>query len=118
MNVKHIARALGWFSIGLGLSEFCAPKTMARATGLEGHETLIRLYGARELAAGIGLLAGTRLKPWILARVGGDVLDGGLLGAGLSRRNPKRGRTVLATIAVAPTVALDLYCAVALGPKD
>lgn len=51
-----IATGLGWFSIGLGLIELLAPHTVSRSLGRQGHERIIRLYGAREIANGIGLL--------------------------------------------------------------
>ena len=55
----RLARALGWFSIGLGVTELVAPGQIARTLGLEGKEGLIRAYGARELAHQLG--AGQRL---------------------------------------------------------
>ena len=55
-----VARGLGWFSIGLGVAELLVPRMIARATGLRGHETLIRCYGVREIATGIGILTRAR----------------------------------------------------------
>ena len=46
----QMARALGWFSIGLGLTELIAPGKITRALGMEGKENLVRAYGAREVA--------------------------------------------------------------------
>src|SRR6185437_16475346 len=52
-NAKRLARGLGWFSIGLGLSELLAPKAIAKICGVSNaHTGLIRLYGLREIAAG------------------------------------------------------------------
>src|SRR5947199_4261096 len=53
-----LARGLGWFSIGLGLAEAIMPATMARMTGMQGYEPVLRLFGLREIATGIGILAG------------------------------------------------------------
>ena len=49
-----LARALGWFSLGLGLAELLAAPRITRSLGLRGKERLIRAYGVREIAAGIG----------------------------------------------------------------
>ena len=51
-----LARGLGWFSIGLGLAELLAPAQGRRFLGMEEHTGLIRAYGAREIATGIGIL--------------------------------------------------------------
>ena len=51
-----LARGLGWFSIGLGLAEMLAPRMLTEQMGMKGKEGLLRFYGAREMAAGIGIL--------------------------------------------------------------
>ena len=113
---KAIARGLGWFGIGLGIAELLAPKRMTRLSGAEGHEGLVRAFGAREIASGIPLLLADEPAPWLWARVIGDALDAGLLGSGIA--DPaRRKRALLATLAVAPVVALDLLYA-AKGRQD
>ena len=111
MDDRTVARGLGWFGIGLGLAELFAPKAVARATGLQGRERLLQVFGAREIASGVLILAADDPASWLWARVAGDGLDGGVLAAGLAPSNPHRGRTLLATLAVAPVVALDLLYA-------
>ena len=111
MDTKSVARGLGWFGIGLGLAELLAPKTVARLSGLEGREGLLQLFGLREIASGVLILAADDPRPWLWARVAGDGLDGGVLASGLAPSNPRRANTLLATLAVAPVVALDLIYA-------
>ena len=36
-----MARGLGWFSIGLGVTELLAPGAITRPLGLRGHESLV-----------------------------------------------------------------------------
>jgi hypothetical protein len=60
MDPTPFGRALGWFSIGLGLAEALAPKTMAKAIGAEGYEGVVCAFGLREIATGIGILSGER----------------------------------------------------------
>ena len=71
-----LARGLGWFSIGVGVVELLAPHTVARTAGLKpGNSALIRLYGLREIAVGMGILRSTNAASWLWGRVGGDLLD-------------------------------------------
>lgn len=41
MDDRTMACGLAWFGIGLGLAETFAPRRVAEATGLEGHEGTI-----------------------------------------------------------------------------
>jgi hypothetical protein len=107
MTSTQMARALAWFGIGLGAVEVLAPRPLARASGLANHATLIRWFGAREIASGVAVLSAKDPSAWLWSRVAGDALDGALLASGLMRKNPTRGRTALAALLVAPVVALD-----------
>jgi hypothetical protein len=113
-----LARGLGVFSIALGLVEVIAPRALARALGMDGQETLIRAYGAREIATGIGILASEDPTPWIWGRVAGDALDVATLMPALDRDNPQRGNAALALAAVAGATALDIYCGQTLSRGD
>ncbi len=126
MNAISLSRNLGWFSIGLGLVELLAPRPLARAIGVgEENENLIRLLGARELAAGGGLLARPKPTMHMWSRVVGDIMDLALLGTALARhdsqpaafrsfRDDQRRRTVGAFAAVAAVTAIDVAVSVAL----
>jgi hypothetical protein len=106
-GADRLARALGWFSIGLGLTELVAPGRLARTLGLDGKEGLIRAYGARELASAVPTLSID--KPIGLgARIGGDALDLATLATALGRDNPQRRNAAIATALVAGITLLDL----------
>jgi hypothetical protein len=107
----NLARGLGWFSIGIGVLELVAARTLARALGMRGNEGLVRLYGVREITKGIGILASRNPEPWIWARIAGDALDLGTLGAYIGRDNRKRDNVSLAVGNAAVVTALDVYCA-------
>jgi uncharacterized membrane protein len=108
-----LARALGWFSIGLGLTEVLIPRKLGRAIGVgDEHATLLPLLGLREIASGIGVLAADDPGPGIRARVAGDVVDLALLGTALASPDNERGRVAAATAAVVGVTALDVLCAV------
>ena len=54
MDQVKLAKGLGWFSIGLGLTEMLAPEWLARKIGVdEDRSTLLRAMGARETATGV-----------------------------------------------------------------
>ena len=81
--MRSPARALGWFSIGLGLAELAMPRRLARAAGMPNVPALTRVYGLREIGTGIGLLTSKDPSPWLWGRVAGDALDVATVGAGL-----------------------------------
>jgi hypothetical protein len=114
-STAALAQGLGWFSIGLGVAELVAPERLARFLGMAERTELIRIYGAREILTGIGILSQDDPTPWLWGRVGGDALDLGTLATGLHEDNPRRGNVGLAIGAVAGVMALDLICAQALG---
>ena len=113
-GTRQLADGLGWFSIGLGVLELVAARPLARAMGMEERAELLRLYGARELATGVGILTQQDPTPWMWGRVGGDALDLATLAPGLDGDNPHRGNVGLAMAAVAGVTVLDVVCARAL----
>jgi len=117
-NGKTVARALGWFSIGLGLAEVLAPRTLERFLGIRQHRFLLRVMGLREIASGVGILTGRRPSSWLWARVGGDVIDIAGLGMALSSDTAKSGNIGLACVAVAGITVLDMRCAQELSQND
>jgi hypothetical protein len=114
-STMALTRGLGWFSIGLGLTEMLMPRMLTRQMGMEGKEPLLRFYGAREMAAGIGILMSDNPSPWIWGRVAGDALDLATLATGLDEGNPRKGNVAIALAAVAGVTALDCITAQALG---
>jgi hypothetical protein len=105
---------LGYFSLGLGLAELLAPRAIARLIGAsESSDSLlvIRALGARELVAGVGLLANPRSPAWLWSRVAGDAMDLALLGQQLASPGSSRSRILAATAAVAGVAALDALSA-------
>lgn len=103
----RLARALGWFSIALGVTELAAAGSLARMLGLDDKEGLIRSYGARELASGVATLSVDK-SAGLAARIAGDVLDLGTLASALHRDNPKRNNAAIATALVVGITLLDL----------
>jgi hypothetical protein len=109
-----LARSLGWFSIGLGLAEVLAPRSLTKPLGMEGKEGLLRFYGMREMAAGLGILISGNPRPWIWGRVAGDGVDLATLATGLDQHNLHKANVAMTLAAVAGVTALDGLCARAL----
>ena len=99
-------RALGWVSIGLGVTELFAPRVLTRWLGVEGKESLVRTYGAREIASGVMCLSvNNDYGAW--GRVAGDMLDLASLAAAYREDNPKKGNVGIAIAAVAGIAIVD-----------
>lgn len=108
----RLARGLGWFSIALGVAELTMPRTVARACGLRDDAGLVRLYGCREIACGIGILCSRDPTPWLWGRVAGDIVDVSTIVAEVDAHDPQaRHRSGLALANVAAVTALDVYTA-------
>ncbi|MGT2479050.1 hypothetical protein ACU4GR_09380 (plasmid) [Methylobacterium oryzae CBMB20] len=102
-----LAKGLGWFSLGLGLTELLAPRSITRALGMEGKEALVRVYGAREIGSGIlSLSVDKNLGLW--SRVAGDGLDIATVLTALRPDNPKRGNVAVALALLIGITAVDL----------
>lgn len=102
-------RSLGWLSIGVGLTQLLAPKTLGRAIGVGDQSTIMRLCGMREIASGVGLLSGRAPAAFSTARVFGDVMDMALLGASLRSSQANPARIAATATAVASVTAVDMY---------
>ena len=106
-GADRLARALGWFSIGLGVTELVAPGRIVRTLGLHGKEALVRGYGARELASALPTLSVDK-SAGLASRIAGDALDLATLSSALTPDNPKRRNAAVATALVAGITLLDI----------
>ena len=119
-GAERLARSLGWFSLGLGLTQLTAPRGVARMIGLRGDDEdrkAMLAIGMRELASGIGILMRDHPTPAVWSRVGGDVMDLALLGRALNSSRTNRNRVAAATVAVAGVTVLDVLAGQRL-PRD
>ena len=108
LSAQSLAVALGWFSIGVGLAQLLAPRALGRAIGVAEYPKLMRTLGAREVAAGLGILSGRDRAGWMKARVVGDALDLALLGYALRSNGRQPAKIAAAAAAVAGVAALDV----------
>ncbi|WP_250516994.1 hypothetical protein [Caballeronia sp. INDeC2] len=113
---RKLARGLGWFSVALGVAELLAPRTVARAAGIDGSRALVRLYGLREIACGIGILMARNPAQYVWARVGGDVIDIATVASQSGDVTSNgRGRAIGAVTNLLAVTALDVYTGVTLA---
>lgn len=107
----RLAKALGWFSLGLGLPQLLVPSRVNRLIGIEDNtrnRAIMRAVGLRELAGGAGILDRPRPGGFLFARVAGDAMDLLLLRAVFRPRRNARRRVTAATAAVAGVAVLDV----------
>jgi hypothetical protein len=103
----RLAKALGWFSIGLGVAELIAPERFTGALGMEGKEGLVRAFGMREIGHGVVTLSPDKhFGLW--SRVAGDGLDIATLLTAMRHDNPKRDNVGVALAAVLGVTLLDV----------
>lgn len=115
MNEMKVARGLGWFSIGLGVVEMLAGRELGRTLGMEDKGWLFRVFGVREAATGVAILAMENPKAGLWARVAGDAFDLAALGSGFTEDNPRKENLAAAFATVAGITAVDYWCAKRLG---
>ena len=114
-SADRLAKALGWFSLALGAAELFAGRRMADALGLQGKSRLVRLFGAREIGAGMMTLSPDR-RVGLWNRVGGDVLDILLVASALTAPHRRqRSNAQLALAAVVGVTMLDIIAARAIS---
>ena len=113
-RTDRLTKILGWFSLGLGIAEVAVPGTVSRIIGLKesaaAQRSVLRLFGFREIAAGIGILTRPRSAGWLWSRVVGDLMDLAALGASVSSKESDRTKAAIAVTAVLGVTALDVYC--------
>ena len=110
----RFGRALGWFSIVLGVTELLAAPRLTKALGAGGRENIVRAMGVRELFHGMLCLSHDKqYGAW--SRVAGDAVDLAGLAALYRDDNPKKG-TVGHTIgAIVGCTIADFAAATSLG---
>ncbi|MEA2138182.1 MAG: hypothetical protein QOG56_1332 [Solirubrobacteraceae bacterium] len=112
-----VARGLGAFSFALGVPQITSPGRVNRMIGVRDdarNRMWMRVVGAREIVAGVGIFSERLPKEWVWARVAGDTMDLALLAAALRGKSPHPTRTLAATGAVIGAFAADVYDGVRL----
>ena len=117
MNDIQLAKILGLFSLGLGAFELLASRRIAESLGV-GTPTLVKAFGAREIAAGLMVLNAPDQAMPVWGRVAGDALDVAVLATGLGSDNRQRGGAVGAMLFVLVAAAVDVAVATSLNRRE
>ena len=113
MDYKKLSTGLGVFSLVLGAAQLLAFRKITRALEADGHEGLVKGFGVREVATGVGILAQPAASTGIWSRVAGDAMD--LAALGFAASNAPRNKTVWGSVAfVVATTAVDVVTALGL----
>lgn len=105
MDANRLSRGLGWWSVGLGLTELAFAERFSLRLGFRGRTELVHVHAVREVLKGVGLLTRRDPRPWLWGRLAGDALDLCVLGVTLRRREVPFGwRLVTALTAVGFTL--------------
>lgn len=112
---EGLANVAGWVSLALGMTQVAVPERIGAALGMEDWSELIRAYGIRNAATGMGILAQRHPAPFLWARVAGDALDLVTLATRTGPDNPRRGTVTALMAALAGLTLLDVMCAIQLG---
>ena len=110
MDYKRLGLGLGVFSLAIAAAELFAPRRIARALDAEGHEGLVKAFGARELLAGVNLLVAPAVATNVWSRAAGDVMDIAAAGAAVAH-SPRNRATWGALAFVVSALALDTWVA-------
>ncbi|MBB4008284.1 hypothetical protein [Allorhizobium taibaishanense] len=106
----RLTRGLGWFSLGLGLTQVIAPARVAQWLGMRGKESVVRACGVREIGSGLLTLSIDK-RAGLASRVAGDGLDIALLLSALAPANRQRGYASIALAVVGGVALLDIAAA-------
>lgn len=124
MSYEHrrelkIARALGWFSVGLGAAAIVLPRTLGRTIGVGGRgQRALPWIGAREIATGAVILAQRKPASGVWARVGGDLMDLAFLAAAGGAKDARKNKLIGTALAVLGVTALDVRSGRQLSGKE
>lgn len=112
MDTSRLSRGVAWFHIGLGLGELALPALARRLLGVPRLGGLVQACAVGRIATGVGLLTASDRRPWLWARVVGDLVDLSFLGSALQGRAGGSRWRLASTVAVLGLTVVDLQAVV------
>jgi hypothetical protein len=107
---RKLARFLGLFSLGLGVTQLLFPDRVNRLIGVRDNprtNAIERAVGAQELSAAAGIFAMSPPTPFLVSRLAGDVVHLQMLARALRNRRNDRDRLRAAIGSVAAITIVD-----------
>ncbi len=108
METSRLSRGIAWFHIGLGLAELTLPRLAHRLLGIPRRGGLVLACAGGRIATSVGLLSASDRRPWLWARLAGDLIDLSFLGPALQRRSSDFSGQLASTAAVLGMAVLDI----------
>jgi hypothetical protein len=118
MDSNWLSRGLGWWSVGLGVTELTFAERFSRRLGFRGRTELVRVHGIREILKGVGLLRQPDPRPWLWGRLAGDALDLCVLSVTLRRREVPFAWRFAATLTAVGLTLVDALAVSRLRMKQ
>ncbi len=111
MDSKRLSQVLGWGSVGCGLGLLTFADGIGRLFGARRRSGLVRALGVRDVLIGMGLLTQRDPRPWLWARVAGEVMDLSLMGTTLEKRAGSSAWRLASIAGGLGLALLDVYAA-------
>lgn len=118
MDANRLSRGLGWWSVGLGLTELAFAERFCQRLGFRGRMELVRAHGVREILKGVGLLTQRDPRPWLWGRLAGDAFDLCVLGVTLRRKEVPFGWRLAGTLTAVGLTLVDALAMRGLRTKQ
>ena len=116
-QARTLARGRGWFSLALGAAALIGVRPLCTSTDRPRIALMAGAYGLISVVNGAGLVYSAQPRPWIWARVGGDLIDLAIVALAVRNRST-RSVGLTALVALVATTAMDVACARSLSkPK-
>lgn len=117
MDANRLSRGLGWWSVGLGLTELVLAERFSERLGFRERTEWVRAHGVREVVKGWGLLTRSDPRPWLWGRLAGDVFDLSVLGVTLRRREVPFAWRFAVTLTAVGLTLVDALAMKGLGAR-
>lgn len=111
VRVQELATAVGWVSLGMGLSLVLAPRWSAGLIGWGERARLAGAIGAADLVIGPAILLGRDRAWWMLARAILNAVITGVYARVLTAGTLQRGRAVAGVVGMSALTLTDYFLA-------
>ena len=120
-SAQQLATGLGWFSLGLGVTQMTAPGLVNRMIGVRDDpqsRVWQRLIALQELSAAGGILGRVRTDRWLRARTAADVVHIAMLMRARRSRGEHPVRVAMTVLSLLAVGAADAYASVEYPESD
>lgn len=113
-DVGRVVTGMGWLCVAVGVWLLAMPRRVAGLFGMGDRPGILAAIGVRDLVIGAGLLLARDPRPWMGARVAGDLVDLSVMSLGLTRLGFARGRAITGALISGGFLLFDIWLTAAL----